>query len=158
MAVKRAPDGKLVPGTAKIPGSGLQKDSPLSVFRRALRGKPLPGDLDRMIEAFEIPEDAAAELRRVENGMEAMVQLCLHRAYSGSWEAWQQIMDRVAPKPKAVELSGPGGGPVQSVGVQAQVSSSDAARQYQLLLAGEDVVDAEFEDEPPDPMDDELLQ
>lgn len=157
----RAANGQLQPGHSGLPGSGPKRDSPLATFRRALRKKPLPGELDRMIVAFEIPEDVAAELRLCENGMEAMVMLAMHRAHTGSWDAWREIMDRVAPKPRAVELSGPGGGHIQTAAaVSVQVTDGDAARQYQDLIQAAIVVDAEFEaedDDEPEAVDPLLL-
>ena len=147
----KGPDGQFLPGHKLSPSKGYEINTPVKMLKRILKGRPLVGGVERAIEVLDIPDDIAAELRESENQMEVLMRLAAYRAMSGSWDAWREIMDRVAPKPRAVELSGPGGGPIESIAAVVQLGDDDAAARYQALLGAgaDDLLEAEFDEEDP---------
>lgn len=106
-------------------------------------------ELNAMYDALEIPEGLRAVIDFSENRQEAFARTLVYRMMMGSWAATNQIGDRIDPRPKALELSGPGGTPIRAAGVAltGPVSSDDAAAAYHSLRRGEEPADADPADD-----------
>lgn len=79
----------------------------------------------------DIPED-------VVTFEDLMAWVAAMLAVAGNHEFWREFGDRVAPKPRRVEVSGPGGGPVRQTITQSDnPAEANAAQEYYDELDGE---------------------
>ena len=96
-----------------------------------------------------MPEDMRAELLALPDRLELCAALYGWAACGGDKEAFKEVFDRLAPKPRRLEHSGPGGEPIRtaSVAAVASVDGDDAREFYMGLLATAAVPEEELDPE-----------
>ncbi len=143
---KFAAGNRIGRGHGRPPGSKSLTDS----LARQLQG-PFGADvLDSMIEAYEVPDSLAAELRELPNRLDALALIKIWQAARGNLMAFQEIFDRLAPKPRRTEISGPGGGPVRQLSLVKDLSEAEAEELYRRAMAGDEIVPAEEDEDEPE--------
>jgi len=113
------------------------------IFSAEMRHPPTELDRARMAEALGCPLDAVPDY--FETFLHQLAWMIKMAATRGNWDAIREILDREVPKPRRVELSGPGGGPLRSAVTSAQPTSEEAAAAqayYEALAAQDDEEDA----------------
>lgn len=69
--------------------------------------------------------------------LEAMAAVALGKAGGGDGEFWREVGDRLDPKPRRVEISSPGGGPLDvAMRVGRELSEAEASDLYRRALKG----------------------
>lgn len=142
---KRDSLGRWLPGTSGCPGGPKKGFRRLSDdLYRVLRETPTGDELSAAYDALEIPPAMQATIDMSGDRQEAFARLLAYRMLVGSWAAVDQIFGRLDPIPARTELSGPGGGPIVSAGLQLAGSAPrDAQATYLSLVRGEEEPDGE---------------
>lgn len=133
-AEARQANGTFGPGGPGGPGRRKGSRSLNDAFRRILRDNPNIDVITQACETFGIPASVQLELELCDDQMEALAQICIYRAFTGSWEAFREVMDRQDPKPRVSQLQGPGGGPIPLAALTASVGAEGAQAAYAALL------------------------
>ncbi len=130
--------GRLLPGHGGLPGAGRPKGSRSlnDDLRRILQEDPEVSVIEKLCEAYDLGDDVRAQLELCGDKLEAIALLTAHRALHGSLDAFKEIFDRLEPKARRNELSGPGGGPIPVAGAVANLSDNEAEARYHALVAG----------------------
>ena len=87
-----------------------------------------------MFEQLDIPDGVRAEIELAGDRQEAFSRALVFRMMMGNWTATDQIFGRLEPKPNATTVSGPDGGPIETVGVQLAGNDRNAAQAAYLNL------------------------
>ncbi len=127
--------GRWLPGSSGNPdGKPKGTRSIMSDLYRVLAEMPVGDELDAMYEQLDIPDGVRDEIALAGDRQEAFARALVFRAMMGNWTATDQIFGRLDPKPVAHQVSGPGGGPIQTVGVQLAGNDPNAAQTAYLAL------------------------
>ncbi len=126
MAEETGPDGKkitrdkkgrIVAGSGALnPGGRPKGGGPLTKrFRGLLEDPPTPDLCEAAADVLGLtnPDEIAALCVRFPTFGDLLAHVCARRALHGSVEFLRELGDRVDPKPRRIEVSGPGGGPVR---------------------------------------------
>jgi hypothetical protein len=135
-------EGKRMPKRVnfnKLVKEALQRDDPQSQeIARRLAAAAVGADVSEVPYDLATPADFA-------------IWVSSMLASAGSIEHLRELSDRAAPKPRRVELTGEGGGPIRHAVTAIGGGSGDAprvtaAQDYYALLDG--AIDVEFEEAP----------
>jgi hypothetical protein len=132
--------GRWVPGVSGNP-NGKPKGTRALVqdLYRVLAEIPMGDELEAMYEQLDIPHGVRDEIAMAGDRQEAFARALVFRMMIGNWTATEQIFGRLEPKPIANTISGPGGGPIQTAGVQLAGNDPNAAQAaYLALVRGEE--------------------
>ncbi len=143
MESERDERGRWKPGTSGNP-AGKPKGTRALVqdLYRILGEMPAGDELEAMYEQMDIPHGVRDEISMAGDRQEAFARALVFRMMVGNWTATDQIFGRLEPKPVATTISGPGGGPIQTAGVQLAGNDANAAQaQYLALVRGEEAPD-----------------
>ena len=135
MSDERDDRGRWVPGTSGNPkGKPKGARSIVSDLYRILAELPMGDELEAMYEQLNIPHGVRDEIALSGDRQEAFPRALVYRMMVGNWTATEQIFGRLEPKPMATTISGPGGAPIETVGVQLAGNDSNAAQASYLAL------------------------
>ncbi len=136
--------GRWLPGSSgNVRGRPKGLRSLTEDLYRILGEAPTADELQALYDAVDIPLGLQAVIDMAGDRQEALARQIVYRAFIGSWAALEQVGGRIDPIPARTELSGPGGGPIVSAGLQLAGSAPpDAQAVYLGLVRGEEVPDA----------------
>lgn len=136
----RGPDGRFLPGNEAGKGHGRPKGakSLSDTFRHMLESEPPPGLVEmakaRTVQRFnlgELPPDLDLMFDMAPTVRDLLACLRVVEA-TENLDSFREIGDRLDPKPRRNELSGPGGEPIRYV----PVDSDDAEAIYNAMVQG----------------------
>ena len=148
--------GRWIVGKSGNPG-GKPKGtrSIITDLYRVLAEIPTGDELDAMFEQLDIPEGLRAQIEMSGDRQEAFARALVQRMMIGNWAATEQVLGRLDPKPNATTISGPGGAPIHTVGVQLAGNDPNAAQTaYLALVRGNDAPADDEHGEDPEASDD----
>lgn len=105
---------------------------------------PTSGELDAMFKELQIPDDLQMEIETSGDRQTAFARALLFRALCGHWSAIHEIFDRLDPKPRAIELSGRDGGPIQTAGFEIAGNADEKSARDAYLDLVRGVVEDDF--------------
>ena len=145
----QGPDGKFFPGNPGGPGRKKGERYLTDVIWKVLREEAVGDELTAAYEAMNIPQGIQNQIDMAEDRLEALARFMVYKTLVGL--SMEPVLQRIAPIPREIELSGKGGRPIRTVGAStvmaSQVSADTAEAAYLALLRGEVLPDAEAADD-----------
>ena len=136
-AETRDEKGRFLEGSPGGPGRPKGSKSLSDALRRRLKAGLGEDELVKMMEVFDLTDAQREMLNSMENRLDVLAELLILRALSGNLDTFKEIFDRLDPKPRRTEISGPGGGPVRSIAAPVDIGEAEAERAYHDALRGE---------------------
>lgn len=135
--------GRWKPGTPGNPNGSSQaartRTSLTAAMRKLLTRQVGADELRMMTENFGLTRRQKRFLARCENRQEVLAELLIIRSMGGNLATFQEVFDRLDPKPKRTEISGPGGAPVRALVGAYDLDEASAEAAYRSALAGDDL-------------------
>ncbi len=120
------------------PGGGRPKGSRrlMDDIYRVLAEPATADELQQAYDRLEIPPGLQGEIDMAVDRQDAFVRILVFQAMRGHMPSVEAMLQRMAPAPKQIEVSGRDGGAIKSANINATITGAAAQQRYLALMDG----------------------